>query len=111
MLGIIAVDFGGTNIRAAYFPSSQPPPASQNKTVTLASEGPDSVIARLIQAIESQIPKDGVEFKIGIAAPGPLDPRNGVIISSPNLAGWTNIPLRDQCAGLLRKRCKCGRPG
>lgn len=96
MLGIIAVDFGGTNIRAAYFPSPQPPPTSQNKTATLASEGPDSVITRLIQAIESQIPKDAVDLRIGIGAPGPLDPRSGVIISSPNLAGWTNIPLRDQ---------------
>lgn len=96
MLGIIAVDFGGTNIRAAYFPSPQPPSTSQNKTATLASEGPDSVITRLIQAIGSQIPKDAVDLRIGIGAPGPLDPRNGIIISSPNLAGWTNIPLRDQ---------------
>ena len=96
MLGIIAVDFGGTSIRAAYFPSSQPPPTSQSKTATLASEGPDSVVPRLIQAIDSQIPNNGDEFKIGIAAPGPLDPRKGVIISSPNLAGWTNVPLRDQ---------------
>ncbi len=96
MLGIIAVDFGGTNIRAAYFPSPQPPPTSQNKTATLASEGPDSVITRLIQAIESQIPKDAVDLRIGIGVPGPLDPHSGVIISSPNLTGWTNIPLRDQ---------------
>ena len=96
MLGIIAVDFGGTNIRAAYFPSQQPPPTSQNKTTTLASEGPDSVILRLIQAIESQIPKDGNDLRIGIGAPGPLDPRNGIVLNSPNLVGWTNIPLRDR---------------
>jgi glucokinase len=96
MFGIIAVDFGGTNIRAAYFPSPQPPPVSQNKTATLASEGPDAVITRLIQAIDSQIPEGAVDLRIGIAAPGPLDPRTGVILSAPNLSGWTNIPLRDQ---------------
>jgi len=96
MFGIIAVDFGGTNIRAAYFPSPQPPPVSQNKTATLASEGPNAVITRLIQAIESQVPKGAVDLRIGIAAPGPLDPRTGVILSAPNLSGWTNIPLRDQ---------------
>jgi len=96
MLGIIAVDFGGTNIRAAYFPSPKPPPTSHYKIPTLASEGPDSVITRLIQAIESQIPKDVDNLSIGIGAPGPLDPHNGVVISSPNLAGWTDIPLRDQ---------------
>lgn len=96
MLKIIAVDFGGTNIRVAYFPSPQPPPTTQSKTATIASEGPDSVISRLIQAIETQIPEDSADLRIGIAAPGPLDPRTGVIINSPNLAGWIDIPIRDR---------------
>jgi glucokinase len=30
---------------------------------------------------------------IGICAPGPLDPRNGVVINPPNLPGWRNFPL------------------
>ena len=96
MLKIIAVDFGGTNIRAAYFPSPNPPPATHCKTATLATEGPDAVIDRLIHSIESQIPEDAAGVQIGIGAPGPLDPHIGVILSSPNLAGWTNVPLRDQ---------------
>ena len=102
MHGTIAVDFGGTNIRAAYFPAPQPPPISQIKTATLESEGPDAVIGRLIQAIESQIPEGAVDPRIGIVAPGPLDPRTGVILSAPNLTGWTNIPLRDRLSEHFR---------
>src|SRR6202040_3600783 len=30
---------------------------------------------------------------IGICAPGPLNPRTGVVINPPNLPGWRNFPL------------------
>jgi glucokinase len=30
---------------------------------------------------------------IGICAPGPLDPRSGVVINPPNLPGWRDFPL------------------
>jgi glucokinase len=30
---------------------------------------------------------------IGICAPGPLDPRTGIVINPPNLPGWRNFPL------------------
>src|SRR5437588_9679292 len=32
---------------------------------------------------------------MGIAVPGPLDYRTGVIFTPPNLAGWDGVPLRD----------------
>jgi glucokinase len=91
---IIAVDLGGTNIRVAYFPSSAPPPLTQSKVPTRASEGPDAVIGRLIHAIEAQIQSDDRDFRIGVGAPGPLDPIQGIILEAPNLSGWENIPLK-----------------
>ena len=33
---------------------------------------------------------------IGICAPGPLNPRTGVVINPPNLPGWHNFPLADE---------------
>jgi glucokinase len=30
---------------------------------------------------------------IGICAPGPLDPRSGVVVNPPNLPAWRNFPL------------------
>jgi len=35
----------------------------------------------------------GVISGIGICAPGPLDPRTGVVVNPPNLPGWRNFPL------------------
>jgi glucokinase len=39
---------------------------------------------------------------IGICAPGPLDPRAGVILNPPNLPGWRNFPLADEITKCYR---------
>jgi glucokinase len=93
---VIAVDLGGTNIRAATFPTAEPAPTASVRARTRASEGPDAVIDRIIGAIEEV--SDGVAgpIRIGLGAPGPIDPRHGIIIEAPNLPGWLNVPLRDR---------------
>ena len=103
MAQFIAVDLGGTNIRVAYFPKAEPPPSTQSKTPTLATEGPDAVIERLCQAIEGQMPKDRTDLSIGIGAPGPLDPRHGMVLKAVNLPGWEMIPLKS----ILETRFVC----
>ena len=103
MAQFIAVDLGGTNIRVAYFPQAEPPPSTQSKTPTLATEGPDAVIERLCQAIEEQTPKDRTDLSIGIGAPGPLDPRHGMVLKAVNLPGWEMIPLKS----ILETRFVC----
>jgi glucokinase len=94
MPSILAVDLGGTNIRVAHFPTSAPPPLTQIKVPTRESEGPQAVIDRLIQAIESQLQADDRDFRIGVGCPGPLDPVQGIILEAPNLTGWEDIPLK-----------------
>jgi len=39
---------------------------------------------------------------IGICAPGPLDPRTGVVINPPNLPGWRNFPLAAEISKAYR---------
>jgi len=39
---------------------------------------------------------------IGICAPGPLDPRTGVVINPPNLPGWRNFPLAAEVSKAYR---------
>ena len=50
-----------------------------------------SIIRNLV--LESGVPPEKI-IGIGISAPGPLDARNGMLISPPNFPGWTNIALR-----------------
>ncbi len=61
----------------------------------------DGVFKRLTALIDSVWPKEPVDA-ISVAAPGPLNPYTGVIISTPNIPAWTNYPL----AELLSKQYK-----
>jgi glucokinase len=45
-------------------------------------------------------------FKIGISCGGPLDSKNGIIQSPPNLPGWDNVPLIDYIHEKLGVRAK-----
>jgi glucokinase len=90
----IGVDLGGTRIRAARF-SGALNMEQRTETLTLNNEGPDAVINRMIEQVKIVWPTDGARVAgVGISAPGPINPRTGVIVSPPNLKGWHNIPLR-----------------
>jgi glucokinase len=96
MAHLVAVDLGGTNLRAALFTDDTPPPVKISKQPTPASEGVDAVIDSLIGTIEDVLVENEPPTCIGIGAPGPLDPSRGVIIEAPNLPGWVNIPLAEK---------------
>jgi glucokinase len=86
----IAIDIGGTHIRAAAYEPDSTKPIAHNKTRTLAKE--PGVFDRLVQAVES-IWQEGQVSSIGIASPGPLDPRSGTILDTPNIPQWKNFPV------------------
>lgn len=92
---IIAVDLGGTRIRAARL-DQQLNILQRVETLTLADEGGDAVIARIKQEIHKVLPEDraGV-LGIGISSVGPLDPATGTVINPPNLP-WERVPLGDE---------------
>jgi glucokinase len=108
MVPVVAVDLGGTHLRAAYFATDQPHPGRQIRLETQAAEGPDPVIERIIKAITSVLPGDRRGLRVGIGAPGPLDPEAGTIIHAPNLPGWINIPLRQRLEARLECRVVLG---
>jgi glucokinase len=54
-----------------------------------------SAIDAVRTAIDRETDFKGLVSGIGICAPGPLDPRTGVVINPPNLPGWRNFPLAD----------------
>jgi len=92
---ILAVDLGGTQIRAALCdPSGQI--YRRVGSLTLATEGLEAVLGRIYATMEQTI--EGLPpaeiAGIGIGAPGPLNPNTGIIMEAPNLPGWINVPLR-----------------
>lgn len=95
-LCILAVDLGGTQIRAARFTERQEMEA-RTALETRADEGLQAVFGRVVAAVSEVWPAGGDVAVAGIAlgAPGPLNFRRGVLRFAPNLPGWENVPLRD----------------
>ncbi|MFP4394623.1 MAG: ROK family protein [Anaerolineales bacterium] len=94
-LHFVAVDLGGTQIRAARYTAD----AVQEARVAMAtgaSDGVEFVMRRIKSAIRQVWPMDEQVSAIGIGAPGPVDFHQGVLRFAPNLPGWENVPLRDE---------------
>lgn len=90
----IAVDLGGTHIRAASYRPDETRPL-RHKKIKTRSKG-ETVLGRILNLIESVIPSGESLDAIGIAAPGPLNPRTGVILNTPNIPDWENFPITEK---------------
>lgn len=87
---IVAVDIGGTHIRAAAYEPNSIKPLYHQRTRSHGTE--TGVFNRLVETIES-VWQAGKVDAIGIASPGPLDPHTGTILDTPNIPEWENFPL------------------
>ncbi|MCP4140859.1 MAG: ROK family protein [Chloroflexi bacterium] len=87
----IAVDLGGTHIRAASFRPTETEPLKHQKIKTRSKD--EGIFERILHLIEDVIPENETLAAIGIAAPGPLNPRTGVILNTPNIPAWENFPV------------------
>jgi glucokinase len=100
----LGIDLGGTNLRSAAVTASGEIVYETHRP-TFAAEGADSVIDRIALAIREAADMAGVgpDVPVGVAAPGPLDPRTGIVYFAPNLPGWRDVQLRDRLVELTRR--------
>jgi len=106
---VIAVDLGGTRLRVALY-NAELEMLSRHEEPTLAEQGPESVLERLIAAVRAAGLNAGWQRVqgVGISAPGPLDPRQGVILWAPNLPGWENVPLVERVRAAVKRPVRLG---
>ncbi|HEX5944332.1 MAG TPA: ROK family protein, partial [Anaerolineales bacterium] len=94
----IGIDLGGTNLRAAIADTDTGQIFHQRKRPTLAAEGQEAVIRRIIELTRELMQVNGYAGSIkgvGIGVPGTPDIDTGVIQFLPNLPGkWRNVPLK-----------------
>lgn len=94
---VLAIDLGGTKIITAIFNNSKL--IAEERCLTLADEGPQSVINRLLSALDHLFSLKNIDSSqlggISIAAAGAIDIERGLVTSSPHLPGWHDVPLRD----------------
>lgn len=102
---VIGIDLGGTQIRAAVLRGMQI--CGRAATLTGSDPTPERVLPRISTTVQEALEKAGVTLAeiagVGVAVPGPLDNRTGVIYSPPNLPAWAGVPLRDLLREQYRK--------
>ena len=94
---VIGVDLGGTNTRTALV-ARNGDILEKQKEETLAAEGHEKVIAKLIGNIDRQRANADQYGRrvaaVGVGAPGVIYEQTGVVVKSPNFPDWNDLPLK-----------------
>lgn len=94
---VAGIDLGGTQIRAAVLRGAHI--YARAATLTGEDPTPERVFPRIYATLQQALDEANVELDeiagIGVALPGPLNNRTGVIYSPPNLPAWRAVPLLD----------------
>ncbi len=97
----VAVDLGGTNLRAARI-SEDGTILKRAETPTEAQSGVDNVVSRIVGVIREAMGGDRSSVSgVGVGFAAPLDAEKGVVLQAPNLKGWINIPLGEKLKSAL----------
>ena len=94
----LGIDIGGTKIAAGVV-DRDGKILAQSRTPMIANGTPEAGLQAVFEAIDSMTASvpGGIQ-SIGICAPGPLDPKAGVVLNPPNLPCWRNFPLAERVA-------------
>lgn len=95
----IGIDIGGTKIAAGLV--NDRGEIKFKTRVPMVTSGDASAgftcVRNAIQTVFDAHPEARrSELGIGICAPGPLDPRSGIILNPPNVPCWRNFSLADE---------------
>jgi len=100
---MIGVDVGGTKVAAGFVNGhgemGEHLRVAMNPRGT-AEEGFAALTTALDTLFAHKPVSENSQFPIGICAPGPLDPRTGVVLNPPNVPCWRDFPL----AGEIERR-------
>ena len=94
--GVLGVDIGGTKI-AVGIVDRDGKILAQGRTPMVANGTPEAALEAVVCGIDSMLSSSAVDIEgIGICAPGPLDPKSGIVLNPPNLPCWRNFPLAEK---------------
>lgn len=100
---VLGVDIGGTKV-AVGIVDREGRILAQGREPMVAEGTAEAGLEAVIKAIDSMmLGKSGGKIEsIGICAPGPLDPKTGVVLNPPNLPCWRNFPLAERISQRYR---------
>jgi len=103
---VIGVDLGGTNIVSAVV-NENGKVLGKDKRKTQAPLGAVGVMNRIADSVRAASQNSGLPWDshlaVGVGSPGPLNPKKGLIIYTPNL-NWKNVRIVDYLHKKLHKK-------
>jgi glucokinase len=87
---VLGVDLGGTKTAVSVWTPDGTRLASRRFSTI---PGPPEPNLERIEALGRELLGGARPASIGVSGGGPLDPERGIIISIPNLPGWTEVPI------------------
>lgn len=94
---LIGTDIGGTKC-AVTLGCRRGDDIEIKDKICFATTDVDGTIGELKSSIRQILARNGLSAgevnAIGISCGGPLDSREGIVMSPPNLPGWDNVPIR-----------------
>lgn len=101
----IGFDIGGTKLAVCLAREDADGITILDKIKVPTPAGPEAAFDRFMEGMDTLLERAGMDISglcgVGVSCGGPLDSRNGLILSPPNLPGWDEIPMTDN----IRKRC------
>ena len=95
---VVAIDLGGTNIKAALV-ATNGQILREKRVPTEAAEGPEAVCSRIVVLARDLIQAEGLAMEdvisVGIGVPGPLNSKTGVVLRCPNMPGWEDFKVAE----------------
>jgi glucokinase len=94
----VGLDVGGTSMKAGVVDDAGRPLAESVSLPTEPAKGQDVGLATMAETIRRAVAAAGLTMDriaaIGVATPGTMDLRAGLILDPPNLKPWQNVPVR-----------------
>jgi len=99
---VLGVDVGGTKVAVGLVDHDGKILAQGRRPMVAngTAEAGLEAVAGAIDSLASSVP--GGIHSIGICAPGPLDPKSGVVLNPPNLPCWRNFSLAEKIRSMYR---------
>ncbi|MGA8152110.1 MAG: ROK family protein [Terriglobales bacterium] len=102
---VVGVDIGGTKVAAGLVDGKGEIKAHTRIPMVVNGEASEG-LAAVVSAIDLLFTQDAkartLVRGVGICAPGPLDPKTGIVINPPNLPSWRNYPLAAELERVYR---------
>lgn len=95
-MDLIGIDVGGTKVSIC-LGDEEGNIIDHKRIPTAQLKGPDTGLPQLVEQVGHLLRDHNLEVEeirgIGLALPGPLSVKEGVLIAPPNLPEWKNVPI------------------